>query len=43
MKLLANAFLGKEVYTAPGAALGIHEHWNEHSISTDIIKVSRKK
>lgn len=46
MNLLANAFPDKEVYaasvpeaTALGAALAIHEHWNEHSISTDIIKL----
>jgi sugar (pentulose or hexulose) kinase len=46
MNLLANAFPDKKVFassvpeaTALGAALAIHEHWNNHPISTDLIKL----
>ncbi len=48
MQYLANAFAGKKVYAATmvqgtslGAALAIHEHWNNNKIPADILRLKR--
>ncbi|MBY0479918.1 MAG: carbohydrate kinase [Chitinophagaceae bacterium] len=46
MQLLADSFFGIELYAASmpqasalGAALSIHQHWNERNIATDIMEL----
>jgi len=47
MNLLAAAFPGMEVYaasmaqaTAAGAALAIHDHWNQRALPNDLIRLN---